>query len=209
MMLASIPGNGDSGYVVATLDVPSSVLASSTGLTTQVLVPVARATLTLKNGTVVPLTGSIDSLTLKATLTSSNGFYRITLDLSKDKINPDGTFTTSDGKVGGISVTNTVAPPSPKYWCGTFNGDEKGWIKMLTNLDGTGSGPFNGQFDDGSGIVNFKGDAKNNFVSFTVTIPGGSASGTADILAGNNMVGSWSNTEKQKGQWSAATFGCS
>ncbi len=102
------------------------------------------------------------------TLTSSNGFYRITLDLSKDKRNPDGTFTT-----------------------------------------GTGSGPFNGQFDDGSGIVNFKGDAKNNVVSFTVAIPGGSASGTADILAGNSMSGSWSNTEKQKGQWSAATFGCS
>ena len=38
MMLASLPGNGDSGSVVATLDVPSSLLASSTGSVPKVLV---------------------------------------------------------------------------------------------------------------------------------------------------------------------------
>ncbi len=214
MMLVGIPGNGDAGSVVATLDVPSSLLASTPeGGTSmpKILVPVAGSTLTLKNGTVVPLIGSIDSLTLKATLTSANGFYRITLDLSKDKRNPDGTFTTSDGKVGGIAVTNTIAPPTPKLWCGFFNGDEKGWIKLQSNFDGTGSGKFNFQFDDGSGMVSVKDlTATNNKINFTFKLgDGGSASGSADILAGINMSGFWNNSYGQKGQWNASTFGCS
>lgn len=211
MMLVGLPGNGDGGSVVATLDVPSSLLAASMGSVPKVLVPVAGSTLTLKNGTVVPLTGSIDSITLKATLTSANGFYRITLDLSKDKRNPDGTFTTSDGKVGGIAITNTVAPATPKFWCGTFNGDEKGWVKIQSNFDGTGSGKFNFQFDDGSGTITVKDlNATNNKLNFTFKLPdGATASGSADILGGVNMSGLWNNSYGQKGQWAASTFGCS
>jgi hypothetical protein len=212
MMLVGLPNNGDSGSVVATLDVPSSLLASTTGASVpKVLVPVAGATLTLKNGTVVPLTGSIDSVTLKATLTSANGFYRITLDLSKDKKNPDGTFTTSDGKVGGIAITNTVAPATPKFWCGTFSGDEKGWVKLQSNFDGTGSGTFNFQFDDGSGVVSVKDQkAQNNTLTLAFTLPdGGSASGSGTILGGVNISGLWNNSFGQKGIWSASTFGCS
>ena len=214
MILVGLPGNGDAGSVVATLDVPSSLLAATSELgasVPKVLVPVTGSTLTLKNGTVVPLTGSIDSLTLKATLTSANGFYRITLDLSKDKRNPDGTFTTSDGKVGGIAITNTIAPATPKFWCGIFKGDEKGWIKLQSNFDGTGSGKFNLQFDDGSGVVAAKDlNATNNKLNFTFKLPdGASASGSADILGGVNMSGLWNNSYGQKGIWSASTFGCS
>jgi len=212
MMLVGMPADGDGGSVVATLDVPSAFLAATPGTSVpHLLGPVSGARLTLKNGTVVPLTGSIDSLTLKATLTSANGFYRITLDLKKDKRNPDGTFTTSDGKVGGIAITNTIAPATPKLWCGFFNGDEKGWIKLQSNFDGTGSGKFNFQFDDGSGMVSVKDlTAVNNKLNFTFKLPDGStASGTADILAGLNMCGFWNNSYGQKGQWNASTFGCS
>jgi hypothetical protein len=211
MMLVTIPADFATGSAVATIDVPTSLLAQSDSSSPKILVPVTGATLTLKNGNVLPLVGSIDSLTLVATLTTSNNLYKITLNLLKDKKNPDGTFATTDGKVGGISVTSTVAPATPKLWCGFFNGDEKGWLKLQTNLDGSGSGPIQGSFDDGSGVTTVKGSVVSNKVTLTIQNPepGFSGGGTGAIDAGVNMSGVWSNSDKQKGQWSVTTFGCS
>ena len=211
MMLVTIPGDFVTGSAVATIDVPTSLLAASDSSSPKILVPVTGAKLTLKNGNVLPLVGSIDSLSLIATLTTTNNLYRITLNLLKDKKNPDGTFQTTDGKVGGISVISTVAPPTPALWCGFFNGDGKGWLKLQTNLDGTASGKIQGSFDDGTGVTYVKGDVVSNKVTLTIQNPepGFSGGGTGTIDAGVNMSGVWSNSEKQKGQWSVSTFGCS
>lgn len=67
-----------------------------------------------------------------------------------------------------MTKRNTIAPATPKLWCGIFNGDEKGWVRVQSDFDGTGSGKFNFYFDDGSGMVTVKDkDAKFNKLTFT------------------------------------------
>lgn len=196
--------------VEATVEVPVSQLAGSTSdSSTKISIPVTTAKLTLKNGTVVPLSGSFDTVTQKVTLTSADLKYRIVIDISKSKASPDGTFTTSDGKVGGINIVQTIAPAPPTLFCGTFSGDSKGWMNVTRVGD-----VLTGFADDGFGQIKLTGTVApiggGVTIKWTFTGEPGGGTATGTLLGGTMMSGLWSNTLGEKGLWSSQSgfLGC-
>jgi hypothetical protein len=200
------PVSGEAGVLQITTEVPAT-LSSSTDARTTARIPLTRATLTLKDGRVIPLTGHYDTTTDMLYL--SGGGYVITFKYKSTKINPDGTFTTPQGIVGGAQITLVPAPPPPsEMFCGDYRGSESGSL-FLTVQNGrivTGYAYQRGEPDrivlSGTAVPSPIGT-----MQFSWSYPGGrgTATGTANVYA---WSGIWDNTDDQRGIWSVATIHC-
>ncbi len=200
------------GSIDLTIDLPVSSLIASTGAAPQLQIPVPAAKLTLRTGVVVPLSGYYDSNTSKVYLRDSQLLYSIVLDLGNQL--PDGTFTTPDGKVGGVNITRVATPTVSVIFCGSYFKPIGQGRLTFTASHGPNAyaGAINGYAIDGSDVVTFRGSSNfSGQMSFAFSILNGSGGGSGQILGSPTNAaasGLWSNSEGEGGIWGASVTLC-
>ncbi len=201
------PSTDVGGVLQMTVDLPAS-LAQSTGERPFFRIPISNATLTLKNGAVIQMTGHYETST--DTLTLTGGGYHVSFKYNGTKANPDGTFTTLQGIVGVARIILVPAPPpAAVMYCGSFQGTEAGDV-FLTIHNGTtvtGTGYERGKPNAPIGITGTAQFPPIDHIELNWSWSGGRGWATGRSNAGD-WGGLWENTDGQKGIWSVHRHLC-
>lgn len=182
------------------IQMSATVTASTASLTSRPLAESsATGTLSMADGTIVQLSGRYESTTKAFTL--SGGPYAVSASVQGDAVT--GSYTGPGNSSGGVSAFTSGAGKTPVVYCGTFDGPSQGRIK-LTRLDST----ISGYGTDAFGTVAVSGTVTGSTVSMSFVPEPGHTGQVNGTLTGGQMSGTWSNTLKESGTWSAGSGGC-
>lgn len=208
----AVTGGGTQGTLTATASIPSALLAADTGVSRPLATYTATGVLRLSNGTSITLTGNYDSTTGKWTL--SGGGYSVTFTTATTGTSTGtaatGTITSPTGASGSVAAVRVAdASTSPTMYCGTFglNSANSGLGVMSFGVSGT---LVTGIGTDSTGSVALNGTLSGTSLNATYKYGGGFTGGGTVIgtITGTSGSGTWSNTDNERGAWTAATGNC-
>lgn len=207
----AVNGGATQGTLTATASIPTAV-----ALPEEVSRPLATYTATgvlrLSNGTSITLTGTYDSATGKWTLSGSG--YSVTFTTATSGTSTGttatGTITSPTGASGSVAAVRVAdAATAPTMYCGTFglNSANSGLGVMSFGISGT---LVTGIGTDASGSVALNGTLSGTSMNATYKYGGGFPGGGTVIgtISGTSGSGTWSNTDNERGAWTAATGNC-
>lgn len=190
-----------SGMFTGTVTLSAQVPVTATaGLTGNARLIAAGATGTAKfsgtSTTTVNLTGTYDTVTNRFVLSGSAWAIDVTVAEGR----ATGTISTPVG-AGTVAALVTTATDPVAHYCGRYDGTEAGKFLVIVR-SGLASGVA--AQDGEPGGVTLAGSTNGNSISLSWSWSEGSGGrGTATgTITGEQVSGTWSNTDGQSGTWS-------
>lgn len=185
------------GTVTMSAAVPVSVTQASTVRPLSTVAATGTARFSGQTQTTAMLTGTYDTTTGQFVLRS--GGFTVDATVADDKVT--GTIVTPAGN-GGIAALRSTDDNPPARFCGNYQGTESG--KFLVVIRGSLASGVAAQ-DGEPGAITLTGSTSGSRVTLTWSwSDGGGGSGTANgTVTGETVAGTWTNTDRQSGTWSA------